>query len=83
MKLLGQRYVLEALDLAAASGRRRPVAAAPQEDDLSPQPSRDEIAAAWRRWAALGDSRTATDLAADAQQRRRGRANLPVPRTGI
>jgi hypothetical protein len=83
MKLLGQQYALEALELAAASGRRRAVAAAPPDDDLSPRPSREESAAAWRRWAARGDTRTATDLPADGQPGRRGRSSVPVPRTGI
>ena len=51
MKLLGQHYMLEALELATAAARPRRQAAMADDEDLSPRPSREAIAAAWRSWA--------------------------------
>jgi Zn-dependent M28 family amino/carboxypeptidase len=81
MRLLGQRYVLEALELAAASSRHT-AADAPDDDALSPRPSREEIAAAWRRWARRDDAEVAGGTADTDTPRRRG-LGLPAPRTGI
>jgi hypothetical protein len=81
MKLLGQRYVLEALELAAASSRH-PVPAAPDDGALSPRPSREEIAAAWHRWGSRRDDGEATHRPTDADAPRRG-LGLPVPRSGF
>jgi len=81
MKLLGQRYVLEALELAAASSRH-PAAAAPDNDLLSPRPSPEEIAAAWHRWGSRRDAAERTDAPEDAAELRRG-LGLPIPRTAV
>ena len=82
MKLLGQRYVLEALELAAPSGRHSAIAAGPDDDALSARPSREEIAAAWRRWGER-DEEAAADATSGAETGRRRGLGLPAPRTGI
>jgi hypothetical protein len=71
MKPLGHLFILAALDLARASdaGPSRPTT----DDELTPPPSREEIAAAWRRWAE----------ADRGQPRPAGRGlTLPAPRPG-
>ena len=73
MKPLGHVFLLAALDLARASDATPAHPSAP-EGELGSSPSREEIAAAWRRWAEADG--------ATREPPRRG-LGLPAPRPGI
>jgi hypothetical protein len=72
MKPLGHLFALVAIDLARASDATPPEPTTP--DELTRTVSREEIAAAWRRWAAAEET--------EPRPGRRG-LSLPAPRPGI
>lgn len=71
MKPLAYVFALAALRLARASDATPPE---PSPDDLTRTVSREEIAAAWHRWAAADET--------EPRPNRRG-LSLPAPRPGI
>ena len=76
-------YAFQALELADAGARPPAAGNPPDAEPLSPAPSREEIAAAWRRWGERDGAATVTAAPGETPSGRGRGLSLPAPRTGI